>query len=254
MLTTLFLAAPASLADDGLEPGDAFRDPMPNGGEGPLLVVVPGGTFEFGRRVEWEPRLAARPTATVTIPGPFAVGVFETTYFEWDACVAKGGCSHWPHPVPKRGNHPVSFVSWHDAQQYVEWLSQQTGQAYRLPSESEWEYVALAGGNPPKPKVALLDPLDPWPVGSSLANALGVHGLYGNLREWVQDCATAGHVAPPPDGRPWLGGDCTSRVMRGGAFDHGGWRQHSTIRNHHASSYRKFNTGFRVVRTLGERR
>ena len=253
MLAALLAAAPTASAEDSREPGDAFRDPMSNGGEGPLLVVVPGGTFEFGRRLEQEPLLHTRPTATIAIPEPFAVGAFETTFAEWDACVADDGCAHWPmHRPVGRGEHPVAFVSWRDAQQYLEWLSRQTGKAYRLLSEAEWEYVALGRGNPPAPNRAHVDLIDPWPVSSSPANAFGVHGLYGNVREWVQDCADASYVVPPPDGRPWLGGDCANRMMRGGTFDYEGWRRHSTIRTDQASSYRQFNTGFRVARSLGQ--
>lgn len=239
-----------SSADDGRAPGDTFRDPMANGGEGPLLTVVPGGTFEFGGRPEQEPLLPTRPSAVVTI-SPFAIGVFETSFSEWDACVADDGCTHWPTSRPLgRSEYPVYYVSWRDAQQYVAWLSRQTGKPYRLPSESEWEYVALAGGDLPDPNQAHLDTVNPWPVDSPPANAFGLHGLYGNVREWVQDCVDAVHVPPPPDGSAWLEGDCGQRILRGGAFDYTGFRQHSTMRSYQASTYRQFNTGFRVARSL----
>ena len=83
----------------------------------------------------------------MTIAEPLSVGVYEVTFAEWDACVSEGGCYEY-RPDDQgwgRGRRPVFFVSWVHARAYVEWLSAKTGRAYRLLSESEWEYAARAG-------------------------------------------------------------------------------------------------------------
>ena len=112
------------------------------------MVVVPNGSFMMGSRSSEERRDDDEgPRHRVTIAKPFAVGVYEVTFDEWDACVRGGGCGGY-RPDDEgwgRGTRPVINVSWEDAQGYVRWLSQRTGEKYRLLSEAEWEYVARAG-------------------------------------------------------------------------------------------------------------
>ena len=75
------------------------------------------------------------------------MGVYEVTFEEWDACVRGGGCEGY-EPDDRgwgRGRRPVINVSWDDEGRYADWLTDQTGEEYRLLSEAEWEYVARAG-------------------------------------------------------------------------------------------------------------
>ena len=122
--------------------GDVFRD-CP---ECPEVVILPPGSFLMGS-VKSDQPWAERPAHLVTIGQPLAVGRYEVTFAEWDACVAEGGCNDYKPGDEKRGrgNRPVINVDWHDAQNYVSWLSQKTGKPYRLLSEAEWEYAARAG-------------------------------------------------------------------------------------------------------------
>ena len=125
---------------DRFLPGKKFRD-CP---ECPELVVVPSGSYMMGST---SGRSNEEPVHRVTIERPFAVGVKEVTFGEWDACVSDRGCGGY-RPGDRgwgRGRRPVMNVSWEDAQGYVRWLSRKTGEEYRLLSESEWEYVARAG-------------------------------------------------------------------------------------------------------------
>ena len=125
-------------------PGTRFRD-CP---ECPEMVVAPAGSFMMGSPwweiFRWP---CEGPVHEVTMAHPFAVGVYEVTFEEWDACVSGGGCGGYQPDDAGwgRGRRPVVNVSWEDAKAYVEWLSGKTGEGYRLLSESEWEYVARSG-------------------------------------------------------------------------------------------------------------
>jgi len=205
----------------------------------------------------------------VTIAAPLAVGKFEVTFAEWDACVSAGGCSHRPNDRGwGRGRQPVMNVNWDDVQQYVAWLSQKTGKSYRLLSEAEWEYAAQAGSGREATVSSgkgeancsgcarRLDLVQQWDagrsveVGSFAANAFGLHDMLGNVWEWTADCWNRSHVGAPVDGAGRMYGDCSSRVLRGGAWGFNAAQTRSAIRNWFTGSVRHDSLGFRVARTL----
>ena len=239
----------------------------------PKMVVVPQGTFTMGSPAseegsgDWE-----RPQHQVTISNPFAVGKFEVTFREWDACVSEGGCSHRPDDNGwGRGSRPVINVIWDDAQQYVSWLSRKTGKLYRLLSESEWEYVARAGTTGPFHFGSTISTDQAnyrgnytygggskgvyrgktVAVGSFPANSFGLHDVHGNVWEWVEDCSHDNYQGAPSDGSAWVtGGDCDKRVLRGGSWNNSPWFLRSAGRNWIVAGYRYISDGFRVARTL----
>ena len=218
-----------------LEPGTVFQD-CP---ECPEIVVVPSGEFMMGSPDSEPKRLDDEgPVHRVTIPAAFAVGKYEVTFEEWDACVSAGGCNHKPEDKGwGRGRLPVIYVSWDDAQEYVSWLSKKTGKTYRLLSEAEWEYVARAGTTTPfhtgeqiSTSQANYDGNETYngsskgetrertiPVGSFGANQFGLHDVHGYVWEWVQDCWNDNYKGAPSDGSAWTTGDCEPRVLRGGS-------------------------------------
>lgn len=260
------------------QPGDRFRDC----GGCPELVVVPAGSFLMGSAASEEQRMDNEgPRRRVTIPSQLAVGVYEITFAQWDACVRGGGCLGYSPDDGGggRGMLPVTNVSWEDAQAYVAWLSDETGEEYRLPSEAEWQYAARAGTSTarywgesdaeqcryangadealreadPDPPIAFCSDGYPEtaPVGSFEPNGFGLHDVMGNVQEWTQDCWSWGYSGAPADGRPQETGDCSQRNLSGGSWALGPWHLRSASRFGARPAIRHHGFGFRVVRVLG---
>ncbi len=253
-----------------MRPGRMFRD-CP---ECPEMVVVPAGSFTMGSPSSEEGHEDGEgPQHRVSIPAPFAVGKYEVTFSEWDACVTAGGCNGY-RPDDRgwgRGRRPVINVSWDDAKSYVGWLSRKTGKRYRLLSEAEWEYAARAGTTGPfhfgstiSTDQANYDGNYAYgsgrkgsyrrrslPVGSFPANAFGLHDVHGNVWEWVEDCWHGSYAGAPTDGGAWVsGGDCGTRVLRGGSWDSLPRGLRFAYRGWYSSETRFNGLGFRVSRTL----
>jgi formylglycine-generating enzyme required for sulfatase activity len=250
----------------------------------PEMVVVPAGSFMMGSPEDEKARSHDEgPQHKVTIPRPFAVGKFEVSFDEWDACVAAGGCTQKPDDKGwGRGNRPVINVSWDDVGSYVRWLAKETGQRYRLLSEAEWEYAARAGtktsrfwGDDPdqacrygnvgdrnlkaNPPPGWLDILShncddghgaTSPVGSFEPNAFALFDTVGNALEWTQDCWNESYKGAPVDGQPWESGDCGRRAVRGGSWKVEPDYARSANRGRCEPGLRTNDLGFRLARTL----
>ena len=160
---------------------------------------------------------------------------------EWDWVSGRS----WRNPGFSVGDdHPAVCVSWNDAEAFIQWLGAQTGKAFRLPTEAEWEYAARAGsttkyhfGNSESQLCRYANHADTstdldWrnkscsdgvgkrtaTVGRYQPNAFGLYDMHGNVYEWVQDCWNDSYVGAPTDGRAWTSGDCSQRVIRGGSW------------------------------------
>ncbi len=226
-------------------------------------MVIPAGTFTMGSPASEEGRFPNEgPQRQVTVRATLAVGRFELTFSEWDACVAAGGCSHRPDDQGwGRGNRPVINVNWDDAQAYVRWLSRRTGRTYRLLTEAEWEYAARAGTVTAYSFGATISPSQvnfggnpgrTQPVGSHAANRFGLHDMHGNVWEWVQDCYVASY--PPGSGDASVAvttGGCSVRVLRGGSWGSSPQVLRAANRFRYTAGFRNFIYGFRLVRTPG---
>ena len=260
LLAGLVVLVPPAAVSAGPTEGEVFRDC--DGTWCPEMVVVPAGSFMMGSPSGEQGRDADEgPVHRVRISEPFAVGVYEVTFEEWEACRRGGGCSHNPDDKGwGRGRRPVINVSWQDAQAYVRWLSRVTGKAYRLLSESEWEYVARAGTTGPFHFGSTITTEQAnygsrggrtAPVGSFPANAFGLHDVHGNVMERVEDCWHASYRGAPGDGSAWTrGGNCDARVLRGGSWYYGAQYLRSANRYELTAANRFSFAGFRVARTL----
>ena len=249
--------------------GQTFSDTLRSGGQGPEMVVVPTGSFQMGCVSGRDCEDDEQPVHQVTIEQPFAVGVYEVTFAEYDRFASATGRERPDDEGWGRGRRPVINVSWADAVAYTQWLSQETGRRYRLLSEAEWEHVARAGtttayswGDSIGRNRANCDGCgSQWepgffgggqtaPVGSFAANGWGLHDVHGNAYEWVQDCWNDSYAGAPSDGRAWESGDCSLRVRRGGSWHYSSWSLHSADRDDLPAFIRRDNLGFRIARSL----
>ncbi|MEA2874834.1 MAG: hypothetical protein QOF14_30, partial [Hyphomicrobiales bacterium] len=254
-----------------LKPTYAFRDCA----SCPEMVVIPAASFTMGSPdSESDREVNEGPQRLVTINRPFAVGKFEVTFAEWDACVAEGGCQSNPKPRDEgwgKDKQPVVNVSWDDAMEYTTWLSRTTGKTYRLLTEAEWEYAGRAGSTSP---FALGEAINadeanfqtsfdadgsnregkyreqPVAVGSFAPNALGLYDMEGNVSEWVQDTWHENYAEAPTDGSVWAGGDTSLRVLRGGSWYSFPPDLRSASRRADQPDHRSPEIGFRIARSL----
>jgi formylglycine-generating enzyme required for sulfatase activity len=272
-------------AERALKPGETFRECAEGSKACPEMVVLPAGQFWMGSP-DREGEDRERPRHKVRIAKPFAVGKFELTWDEWEACVAMRGCDGRPTSDQgfDRGRKPLINVSWEQAREYVVWLSRMTGKSYRLLTEAEWEYAArgvtsVDAPHPPYPWGD--DPADlcthanladrsfrrggysgdiancddgqvvSAPVGSYPANAFGLHDMHGNVWEWVEDCLHDNYEGAPNEGSAWIeGGVCQYRVVRGGSWNNDPVNLRSADRDRGTTVNRGSSLGFRVARTL----
>ena len=269
------------------------------------MIEIPGGMFRMGdlNRGGYD---SERPVHSVSVPTfklgkhEITVGQFrrfvEVTGYHTDAernADGNQGCytgefrtrDSWGWTSGRswrnleytiRDDQPVVCISWDDARAYTQWLTEQAGETYRLPSEAEWEYAARAGseskfhfGNSERKlcdyanvadKTKLPDDTNwqdevkchdgavfPVKVGSYRPNAFGLHDMHGNVREWVQDCWNDSYVDAPNDDRAWETGDCSRRVTRGGSWSSTPKSLRSASRGRDNSSSRSIFRGFRLV-------
>ena len=290
-------------------PGQVFTDALRSGARGPQMVVVPHGGFRMGARDRETGALPAeRPLHYVRFDRGFAMARTETSVGDFRRFVAATGYRpravrrghsivydersgnlvrrsgvDWRHDyvgAPARDDMPVLHVSARDAEAYAQWLSQQTGERYALPSEAQYEYAVRAGSEtslpwatrvPPRSAGNLTGARDrsptgrawrnafagygdgywgPSPVGRFVPNAFGLHDLAGNVSEWVADCWHEGYRRAPADGQPWVNPGCRQRVIRGGSWASAPMQVRSAWRLSTDGDTTNARLGFRLIREL----
>ncbi|HIK10445.1 MAG TPA: SUMF1/EgtB/PvdO family nonheme iron enzyme [Oscillatoriaceae cyanobacterium M33_DOE_052] len=176
------------------------------------MVAIPGGKFQMGEDSEQH---------QVTVPS-FYLAKYPITIAQYQAIMGQNP-SHF-----KGSDLPVENVSWNNAVKFCQKLTQKTGQAYRLPSEAEWEYACRAGTTTPFHFGDTIttdlanygnNRKQTTPVGTFPPNAWGLYDMHGNVWEWCQDVWHNNYNVAPTDGSAWeTGGQSNLRVLRGGSW------------------------------------
>jgi formylglycine-generating enzyme required for sulfatase activity len=233
-----------------------FRNYLKDGSLGPEMVWIPAGSFLMGN-IQGGGDDEEHPVHQVSVE-KFAMGRYEITFAEYDKFAQATGREKPDDRGWGRGNRPVIYVSWHDVKAYADWLSQQTGQNYRLPTEAEWEYAARAGTNTKywwgneiganKANCSKKYCKDNFkytaPVGSFMANPFGLHDTAGNVWEW-----TCSEYEKPYQGKEKR---CVSNAslfaLRGGSWLDYAWGSRAADRDGGEPSFRFGNLGVRLAR------
>lgn len=259
---------PAFSLTESIAPGDEISSQVITSikSDGPEMISISTGSFFMGNKDD----PLTMPVHKVSISKAFAMSKYEITFDDYDMFAqatnrALPSDNRWG-----RGNRPVINVSFEDARAYVSWLSETTGKKYRLPTESEWEYVARAETNSLfwwgddfkdasgrancrrgcNSKFSGLFGAKTAPVGSYPANGFGIYDTAGNVAEWVEDCFTENYTLHPKNGQAMVIKNCDARVVRGGSAKDNAERLASHIRDYHRAEIFDAHLGFRVVMEL----
>jgi formylglycine-generating enzyme required for sulfatase activity len=238
------------------------------------MIVIAGGTFKMGDLME-EGDANELPVHEVTV-GDFAIGKYPVTFDQFDRFAVATGRDKPTDEGWGRGDRPVINISWNDATAMAEWLSEQSGRSFRLPTESQWEFAARAGsseaygwGNTITREYANYGPADccakgigqsgrdVWdytsPVGSFEPNPWGLYDMAGNVWEFTADCWNDSYEGAPTDDSAWTTGDCTRSPLRGGSWTHYSRNLRSANRNESVRTRSTYGYGFRLVEEINAR-
>lgn len=233
---------------------ETYTDPA----TGMEFVSIPGGTFTMGNNDDrW-----ATPEHQVTV-APFYMGIHEVTFDQYDIYCKETGKTKPNDEGWGRGNRPVVNVTWQDAVDFAQWLSEKSGNGYRLPSEAEWEYAAKTdlethywwGNDVGQANANCRSCGSQWdrkmtaPVSAFEPNPRGLYNMHGNVYEWVFDTWHENYEGAPQDGSAWLFGDTKHRVSRGGSWLEIPSSLNSSARNWSPAREPRKDIGFRLVFT-----
>jgi formylglycine-generating enzyme required for sulfatase activity len=225
------------------------------------LVRIAPGNFMMGSPPTEESRSGDEAQHAVTISRPLYMGVTEVTQEQYEA-VMGGNPSYF-----KGAKNPVEQVSWNEATEFCQKLSQRTGKSFRLPTEAEWEYACRAGTTTPFHTGSTLSTdqanydgnhtygpggekgvyrQETTPAATFKPNAWGLYDMHGNVSEWCYDAYKA-DLSNKSRGPRVEGDVSTARVLRGGSWDGNPQRCRSALRIGFVPDYRYLTLGFRVA-------
>jgi formylglycine-generating enzyme required for sulfatase activity len=231
------------------------------------LVPIAAGSFDMGSD-EYD---TEKPIHRVTVP-EFFMGKYPVTQEQWKAVAQLKQKNRKLEADPshfKGADRPVENVSWNDAVEFCDRLSEHTGNHYRLPSEAEWEYACRAGtttlfhfGATIDASIANYDGDSTYgkgkkgayreqttPVGSFPANAWGLSDCHGNVWEFCADNYHGNYKGAPTDGSAWTKGGYTEcPIVRGGSWINEPVSARSSQRgDYYTHACHDRDCGFRVV-------
>jgi formylglycine-generating enzyme required for sulfatase activity len=256
-----------------------FRDSCKSGELAPEMTVIPPGRFEMGSEpAEYGHRREEYPRHLTTIHRAFAIGTYPITAAEFEQFRQATEWFLRPELIWHSGRLPVINIRMEDIKLYLEWLSAETGQRYRLPTEAEWEYAARAGtitpfyhGDDVSCKEVHFNPLFPYKesqekrrwymprcfpspkaseTGIRTANAWGLHDMHGNVWEFTSNHWTTSHLYANRDGSPTTSANPHWYVTKGGSWFDPAVLARSAARKKRYLDELDTNLGFRVVREL----
>lgn len=256
-----------------------FHDTLRIGSQGPKLAIIPAGRFEMGSDPkEHGHQRDEAPRHLTMINQPFAIGVYPVTAEEFEQFRRDTEWFLRPELIWHKGRYPVINIRMNDIKLFLAWLSAQTGQKYRLPTEAEWEYAARAGTTTPfyhgedvSCREVHFNPFFPYrkhendrpwylprclpspkasEVGLQAPNAWGLHDMHGNVWEFTKDHWTASHLNANRDGSPSTAASPYWYVTKGGSWFDPAARARSAARKKRYIDEMDTNLGFRVVREL----
>ncbi len=224
----------------------------------PKMVTIPAGAFVMGSPADEEGHCNSEsPQHEVRISRPFALGRHPVTFDEFDHFCEQTGRMKPGDEDWGRGRRPAIYVPYGCAEAYCAWLSEMTGETYRLPSEAEWEYACRAGttsayafGDELAREQANIKAGKTREVGAYRANAWGLCDMHGGVEEWCSDHWHPSYVGAPTDGRSWTSPPSPYRVLRGGAWIDNALGTRSAGRNYLDPNDGDDFTGFRCARCL----
>ena len=256
-------------------PDTHFRDTLADGSAAPMLAVIPAGAFEYGAAPQEAAPAQDRPRRTALIERGFAIGVHPVTTEAFEIYARATGWRPRAELVWLSGRKPVINVRQTEAREYCAWLSRETGQRYRLPTELEWEYACRAGAATAYPQGDRITPADAlynasqgfdamrpkrprllsrcfvrcgaMEVGKLRPNRWGLHDMSGNVWEFTASPWTRDHASLPE--RP-LPGRPQAVVTKGGSWFDGPEDCRAAARRRRLENELDLNLGFRVVREV----
>jgi formylglycine-generating enzyme required for sulfatase activity len=225
------------------------------------MVQIPGGSFMMGSPASEKGRTQDEsPQHQVNVPA-FSMGKYVVTQEQYQQIIGKNPSSF------KGAKRPVEQVSWKNAVEFCQKLSEKTGREYRLPSEAEWEYACRAGTTTPfhfgetittelanyngtsiyasEPKGKYLQKTTD--VGSFPPNAFGLYDMHGNVWEWCQDDWHNNYIDAPKDGSGWTSRSGNTKLLRGGSWYFNPGNCRSAYRHYSNLDHNNIRIGFRVV-------